>query len=174
MTNFRTLDTLAQEIDQAQEAIALGQRIKDAPALLKLLIAEQEKTQAAHDKEQAVAEAAKIKEVEDMHIAAQEAQFAGLSDLNITETQDAKSASVLSSRFHIQWTRPVWNSAANATLPEPTAVGGFTALEPRVLAWIVQRHPDKIPASIMALAPGNVDEALDRYFVALRRGFLAS
>jgi hypothetical protein len=170
MTNPRTLAIITQEHEGALEDIALAQRLKSAPDRLKRLAAELESAKELAEAD----EAARIKEVEDMHLAAIEAQFAGLSDLSITEVKDAKSDSVLSSGFHIRWTRAAWNSAANETLPEPAGVWGFTALEPRVLEWIVQRHPDKIPASIMALAPGNVVEALDRYFIGLRRGFLAS
>ncbi len=165
---------LIEQLEAAKADAALLTRLKAAQSLVKTLEAALPEALAAHEAEQETQAKAEQAAAEAERIAALDAQFAGLSDLIITEVPDAKSSSVLSTSFQIGWTRPVWNSDANATLPEPTAIWGFAALEPRVLAWIVTRHPDKIPASIMALAPGNVEEALDSYFAGLRRGFLAS
>ena len=167
MTNTRTSRTVALELEQAQEDNALRIRLSDAEARIKRLTPELEKVRARE-------EAAKIKDVEDMHIAAQEARFKGLSDLSIKEMPDAKSSSVLSSTIRISYTTQAWNADANATLPKVVTITGLAALDANVLSWIVLRHPDKIPASIKALAPDDIEAALDRYFTGLRRGFLVS
>lgn len=165
---------LTEQLEAAKADAALLVRLKAAQSLVKTLEAALPEALAAYEAEQEKQAKAEQAATEAERIAALDAQFAGLSELIITEVPDATSSSVLSTRFQIGWTRPAWNSGANTTLPEPTAVWGFAALEPRVLAWIVTRHPDKIPVSVMALAPGNVEEALDRYFMGKQRGFLAS
>jgi hypothetical protein len=37
---------------------------------------------------------------------------------------------------------------------------------------MMQHRPDVIPAAILDLAPGDPQAAMDRYFLALRRGWL--
>ncbi len=163
MTDVLSLPEMETQLAAAQADLALYERLTDAAARVKTLTAARDKALAANAK----AEADRVR-------AAEETRFAGLRDLRITEIPDSKSPGVLSTRFNIQYTRNAYNSAAGTNLPQRVSITGFTALERDILAWIVQRHPDKIPASILALAPGNVDAALDRYFLALRRGFLAS
>lgn len=161
MTDTLSLTEIETQLAAAQADLALFQRLSGAAGRVTRLTAEHDKAKAAHDK----ADAEKAK-------AAEEARFAGLRDLRITETPGSKSSSVLSSQFHISYTRDAYDMDVHATVPQPVSRPGFTALEPNVLAWIAQRHPDKIPASIMALAPGNVDAALGSYFAGLRRGYL--
>ena len=161
MTDTLTLNEIETQLSAAQADLDLFQRLQSAAALVKTLTAARDKGAAAHAK----AEAEKAK-------AAEDTRFAGLRDLTITETPNHKAPGILSTRFNIQYTCNAFDSAAGATLPQRVSITGFTSLERNVLAWIVQRHPNKIPASILALAPGNIDAALDRYFTALRRGFL--
>ena len=161
MTDVLSLPEIETQLAAALADLALYERLTGAADRVKRLTAEQGEATAARDK----AEADRAK-------AAEEARFAGLRDLRITETPGSKSSSVLSSQFHISYTRDAWNVDAHATMPQAFTQTGFVGLEPKILEWIVQRHPEKIPASIMALAPDNVDAALDRYFVSLRRGYI--
>lgn len=161
MTDSLSLNEIEIQLADAQADLALFQRLSDAADRVEVLTVAHDKAKAAHDK----AEADKAK-------ADEEARFAGLRDLRITETTDSKSPGVLSSRFYISFTRGMYNADAHATVPQAVTLPGFTSLEANVLAWIVQRHPDKIPASIMALAPGDADAALGIYFAGLRRGYL--
>lgn len=159
MTNTIPND-IETQLAEAQADLALYERLTGAADRVKRLTAINDKAATMREK----AEAGKAE-------AAAEARFAGLSNLSITEAA-APSCHVLRSRFIIRYTRNAWHVDAGATLPTTEIKEGFTALEPNVLAWIAQRHPDKIPASIMALAPGNVDAALGAYFAGLRRGYL--
>ena len=160
MTDTLSLNEIETQLAAAYADLALYERLTGAADRVKRLTAINDKAVTAREK----AEAGKT-------AAAQEARFAGLSNLSIAETA-APSGIVIRSRFIIRYTRNAWNSDAGATLPTEETKEGFAALEPNVLAWIAQRHPEKIPASIMALAPGNVDAALDTYFAGLRRGYL--
>jgi len=170
MINNSNLTAMAQELEQAHQDAALLRRLNSAEECIRFLTPEYEKALAIHEEEVA----AEIKAAAVAAQAAHEAQFAGLRDLHIIEVSDPQGSTVLSSRFRISWTRDAWDADANATLPQIVSMSGFAALPSLVLSWIVQHHPDKIPASIMALAPHDVDEALDRYFVALNRGYLVS
>jgi hypothetical protein len=154
-----TLQNLHAQLDAARQDVALLQRLMSAEDRVKNLTAEYDKAKTAHEK----AEAAKAK-------AANEAQFAGLRNLKITELP-GDSSSVMHSTFHITYTRDAWDG--RDTVPQTVScTRGFGALGRNVLAWIIQRHPEKIPASITDLAP-DIDAAFNRYFVGLQRGYLA-
>lgn len=159
MTDTFTLDTLRTQLEEAHQDAAMWQRLTGAADRVKSLTAEYTKAKSAYD----TAEAAKAK-------AAHEAQFAGLRNLRITEIP-GKGDSVMHSAFHITYTRDAWDGWNN--VPQTVScTRGFGALERNVLAWIIQRHPEKIPASITDLAP-DIDAAFNRYFVGLQRGYLA-
>lgn len=161
MTDTLSLPEIETQLAAAQADLDLFQRLQNAAASVKALTAARDKAAAANAK----AEAEKAKAVE-------EARFSGLRDLSIMETPGSKSSSVLSSQFHITYTRDAYSTDAHATLPQKVSLVGFEALEPNVLAWIVLRHPNKIPASITDLVPGNVDAAIYRYLGGRRRGWL--
>jgi hypothetical protein len=169
MTPIRTADAFARELEEARQDVALLLRLKGAEDRVKRLIPEYEKALAADEK----AEAAKVEAAAAEEQAARDARFAGLRDLIITEAADKLGSGVLSSRFRIKYTRDAWVSDANATLPQAVNKSGFAALDANVFAWIVEKHPEKVPASIMTLAPHDIGEAFHRYFVGLQRGYLA-
>lgn len=159
MTDTITLQTLYTQLEEAHQDAAMWQRLTGAADRVKSLTAEYAKAKIAHEK----AEAVKAK-------AEQDAKFAGLRDLRIIEIA-GDSASVMHSTFHITYTCDAWNGRDN--VPQTVScTRGFGALERNVLAWIIQRHPEKIPASITDLAP-DIDAAFNRYFVGLQRGYLA-
>jgi hypothetical protein len=54
----------------------------------------------------------------------------------------------------------------------PHSRGGFGALPPAVLDYLIEKCPERIPAKIMALAPDNPRQAFNRYFMGLKRGCL--
>lgn len=162
-----TVETLSAELEEAQHDAALLQRLMNAEDRVKRLTEDVTKAKVAHD--QSMAEHAK-KELAAAK-AAEDAKYADLSDLTITEKPGTLSSSVLSSQFIITYNRVIFDG--HESLPRPEKKSSFNALEPRVLSWIVQRHADQIPLSIRSLGD-TVDEALDRYFVGLRRGQLRS
>lgn len=174
MTDALSLDTIATQLEEAKADLALAQRIQTAPDRVKTLTPLYEKALRAYESAKAKMQAndAALRAAAEKALA--DARFAGLSDLCIEERVDIKNPHVLKNTYVISWTHPVWGAEENETLPAPCTAKGFGFLPPDVLAWIIERHPEKVPASIMDLAPGDVEAALTRYFIALRRGYLAS
>jgi hypothetical protein len=162
MTSTHTLAVAALALAEAEQDFALWQRLTSAERRVKQLTQEHEKASANHDRE----EAAKAK-------ATAAARFKGLSDLQVTRVATKLGESVLRSAWHISY-----NVAAHDWhgRPEPKrrTVNGFKALEPLPFAFLIERHPEQIPAEIMALAPGDPLAAFDAYFVALGRGYTIS
>ncbi len=161
MTDINLLQTLTAQLEEARRDADMWQRLKGAEDRAKRLKGEYDKAKAEHD----AAEGEKAK-------AAEEARYAGLRGLTITEVPSATSPNVLSSRFHITYTRDAWDALAHASLPETVSKASFGALDDNIVSWMLARHPEKLPASILALAPGDASEALACYFAGLRRGYL--
>lgn len=153
----------ARALQQAREDVTLYKRLTEAEALTERLV---KKGNAL------TSELAKVSAVEDKD--ARVARYAGLRELEIAEIPGDKSTSVLSNTMRISYTRDTWHSDANTNLPQRVATNGFQALPPNVFGWIMECHPEKIPASIAALAPGDIRAAMDRYFIGLRRGYLTA
>lgn len=107
MTDTLSLPEIETQLAAAQADLDLFQRLQNAAASVKALTAARDKAAAANAK----AEAEKAKAVE-------EARFSGLRDLSIMETPGSKSSSVLSSQFHITYTRDAYSTDAHATLPQ--------------------------------------------------------
>jgi hypothetical protein len=146
-------------LSAAREDVALLERLKGAEALVKRLTAEQDAALTTQNK--AIAAEAKATDDE---------RFARFSDINVTDKRPEEG--LLSAPFVISYVLSTWDMGAHASVPLTRSVTGFKVLPHIVLEYLIERHPSKIPARIMALAPGNPRAAFDRYFGGLSRGYI--
>ncbi len=143
---------------EARKDLALLQRLQGAEAR----IAELEATKAGHEREAAAAAAA-----------AHARRFDGLADISVATVSDPRTgAGPLRNSYRITYTAPAYDGNLQQTRPYRHEVPGFKALPPRVLAFLIEKHPERIPAEIMALAPGDPEAAFYTYFRGLQRGYL--
>lgn len=154
------VERIGAELEQAQRDVALLQRLKAAEANAERLAAELRKAQD----ELAEAMAAEVR-------ARLDAKFAGFHDITVTESNPHNSSGVLQTAFGITVTRQSFNGYGEA--PETFTYAGFRALPSDALEYLVVKHPERIPASIMELAPNDPEEAFGAYFMGLRRGYLS-
>jgi len=151
------VERLGADLEQAKADVALLQRLKDAEANAKRLAGE---LRAAQDElSTAIAEATEAK---------REAEFAKFKDITVTEEQ-GNGSSVLHSSFTIVVTALSFDGA---THEEQRTYIGFGQLPGDALSYLIEKRPDRIPASITALSPNDPYEAFDTYFAGLRRGYL--
>lgn len=165
-TNAITSADIRAEL--AANSLALGQARDDMALYERLTGAKSAFAWRVKQADDLTDKLAKILETEAK--AARETLFAGLSNLKITEAVNERASGLLNNRFIVTYDRPVWDG--HDSVPTTITIKGFGALEPLVYSWIIERHADKIPASILALVPGNPRDALDSYMLALGRGFL--
>lgn len=157
-------NTIAADLATAEQDFALWQRLTSAESRVTQLRKDYAKAKAADDR----ANAAAAKE-------ADAARFAGLSNIRVTASGERETTGGLLGRaFTITWTSPVHDMYSGESQPRQHTITGFASLPAPVYDFLVERHPSQIPAEIMALAPGNPAEAMHRYFVAKRRGYLTS
>ncbi|WP_137754264.1 hypothetical protein [Sphingopyxis sp. L1A2A] len=157
------LNTLAAELADAKADLAHWERLTTAADRVKALSASFDKARAAQIK----AEEAEAK-------AASEARFNGLSNIRVTENTGlaACSGGVLRMSWNITWTAPRFDTETMTSPPRQHSATGFNALSASVMAFLIEKHPEQIPAAIMALAPGDPAAAMEEYFTALRRGYV--
>lgn len=153
------LASINAELEAAREDMALLERLKSAADRVTRLSVEQDKKLAAHRAALAAEAEAKV-----------DARFAGISDVDVTDSTPMET--VLRSSFQISFIRPVWDGYRTA--PKRHSANGFGVLPPEVLDYLITRCPERIPAKIMALAPDSPREAFNRYFVGVRRGYIAA
>lgn len=154
------LHRIAEELSRAQQDAELFVRLKAAADLAKRL---EPQFSSAMD----TLAAAKAAEKD----AIDEARFADLVDIEVRETPATVAESVLRTSFEVTYTRNQYNMSADATVPTPVQVTGFEGLPDNVFAFLLTKHPNKIPNKIMAFAPGDPEAAFTRYFRDLRRGW---
>ena len=155
------LARVSANLAEAEQDLALLERLKSAGDRVKRLTADKEK--AVKDRDAALATERKVREA---------ARFGGLSDLRVLDATPAEG--VLRSAFSINYTRVAYDMDTGQNVPQPVTISGFGGLPDNVFALLVERHPDRIPAKIMALAPNDPKEAFARYFRGLTRGFIAA
>lgn len=157
------LSTLAAELEAAQQDLALWQRLSTAEERAEALAARYEKAKAAHDKQEAA-------EAE----ATREARFNGLADIRVSDTTDRSAQAgdhLLRRSYRITYTAPQYDIYAQRSVPKEQVVNGFAALPGNVLAFLIEKHPEQIPAAIAALAPDDPYGAFEIYFRDMRRGY---
>lgn len=79
---------------------------------------------------------------------------------------------LLSTSYTIYYTRKTWDNYAKESLPKVHECKGFAALDDAAYEYLVTVKPHLIPAEIIALAPGNPQEAFMLYFVGKQRGYV--
>ena len=152
-----TVERIATELQDARQDVALLQRLKAAEADTKRLSFE---LSTAQD-ELAEALTADFQ-------TQQNAKFASFLDITVTETG---AVAGLHRAFNITVKRLSFNGYEN--IPQEHTFGGFRALPSDALHYLIEKHPERIPASITDLAPNDPYAAFDAYFTGLRRGFLS-
>lgn len=160
ITNQNVLD-IEVALREAEQDVALLERLSGAEARVKALTADLAKAKSAEEK----ATAARVQ-------AAYDARFADLSDIRVIDTTPDEG--VLRSGFTITYTRTAYDMDRQENVPSPISISGFGGLPDNVFAFLQERHPDRIPEKIMSLAPGDPTEAFNRYFRGLRRGYVAA
>jgi hypothetical protein len=164
-TNMPNLAKLMADVQSASAAleiaqadVALMQRLRTAEADAKRLTAELE-----------IAQHALIEANTDAVLVARSAAFANFEDITVTQ-DDRSGGHILHLGFNIEVTRKAWDGRTTGT--ETVSYNSFTALPRDVLAYLIEVHPDRIPAGIMALAPNNAHDAFQEYFMGQRRGYM--
>ncbi|AJA08483.1 hypothetical protein SKP52_07820 [Sphingopyxis fribergensis] len=152
------INTIAAELEAAKADLAQWERLTSAADRLKALTVSFDQARIA----QAKADEAAAKE-------AAEARFKGLTNIRVTSSG---GGGVLSQQFLIRWTAPVYDMYSMAAVPQPHERPGFETIPDNVLAFLIERHPEEIPAAIMALAPGDPAAAMSEYFRARQRGYV--
>lgn len=147
------------ELDVARDDLTLLERLKSAQDRVNRLTTEQAK--ASKELDRALTAEAK---------ASKDARFAMIANVTVAESPETVREHVLRAYWTIRWTKPTWDGRANR--PTEHSIGGFSALPPDVMAYLIEKCPERIPGKIMALAPDNPREAFRRYFQGLKRGCL--
>jgi hypothetical protein len=153
----------ARELQQAQADAVLFERLskaKNEVTMLKKVGADL--TAGLND---ALAEEAKVE---------RELAKAKFRNLRIAAEFPGRGTGALHATFTIKWEGPRWNYQTGVTDWSTFGVLGFPALlanYPEVFSWMMQFHPDALPSLILELGDGDAEAAMDRYLVAMRRGY---
>jgi hypothetical protein len=160
MTSTHTLAVAALALAEAEQDYELWQRLTSAERRLKQATQEHAQALADHTRiETATAEAVKA------------ARFDGLSDLRIAREGPADE-NLVRAAFEISYTKA--GNDGRGVMAQRHTIPGFKSLDPIIFAWLIEKHPENIPAEILALAPGDPHAAFGAYFSALRRGYTTS
>jgi hypothetical protein len=151
----------SRDLSKAREDHALYERLKAAAAEIRRL----EKLGEDLTAELIAAEDREARQ-------AKEALFAQFDGITVV-AGDGKG-SLLNTPFTILYKRLGYDSGCHRNVWTEQSKAGFQSLPDDAFAYLIERHPEVIPAGIMALAPGNPSEAFSRYFVAKRRGYLSA
>lgn len=155
------VERLSAALDDARADVALLLRLKNA-----------EKDAARIAGELAVAQDALVNANVDALTAIRAAEFGNLRSLSVEAlANEGGNSSALGYSYIIRYERLTYDNRSNANHWKVHSVNGFRALEPDVFRYLMLANPHTIPASIMALAPGDADAAMKAYFIALQRGY---
>jgi cytochrome c5 len=153
------LERIAADLAEAHADLDLLERLKSAHDRVTRLTAEHEKVTKERDK--TLAAEAK---------AAEASRYADIGDVLVT--CNTPSEHVVRASFTITYTKMTWDGRQSRLMEH--ARNGFSALPPDVLGYLMDKRPDRIPAKIMDLAPGDPKAAFRRYFASLRLGRIAA
>ncbi|KQN27233.1 hypothetical protein ASF00_12875 [Sphingomonas sp. Leaf34] len=98
-----------------------------------------------------------------------EERLKAFTDIRIVATP---GHNLMNTPFMIYYTRKTWDNDAKESLPKVYECRGFAGLDDAAYEYLVTVKPHLIPAEIMALAPGNAQEAFGLYFVGKQRGYV--
>lgn len=166
MTNANTasllerVEDLTSALVQAQEDVALLERITKAKAETKRLAVELEAAQEAL----AEAMAAEVQE-------RREATHSDFKDITVTERNTGEG--LLHRIFEITYVRTQWNGWESA--PVTHTCIGFGSLPDEAWGYLLNARQDQIPLSILSLSPtADPWEAFNTYFTGMKRGWLSA
>jgi hypothetical protein len=163
MTQNTTLADIAAEIETLDAQLL---KIKDLveligkPAVLKA----DEVAKALADAKDRFADA-----LANQGEAEREERLKAFTDIRIVATP---GKNLMNTAFTIYYTRKTWDNDAKESLPKVHECKGFLGLDDAAYEYLVTVKPHLIPAEIMALAPGNAQEAFGLYFVGKQRGYV--
>ncbi len=149
------------ELEAAQKDLLLFQKLQTAEKRVERLSREYDRAVAAQAQEEAAALAA-----------AKAARFEGISNVRVTGNDQGGP---LFRNWRITFTGMAWDIYQHRNRMMETTVQGFGELLDRhrpVFDYLLEVAPDRIPAEIMALAPGDPGRAFEELFAAERRGYL--
>ena len=163
MTQNTTLAAIANEIEAFNAQLIKINALVDLigePAVLKA----DEVAKALNDAKERYAEALANKATVE-----RKERLKAFTDIRV-ETKPGDN--LLDTTFTIYYTRSTWNMKLNESVPQEHSCTGFARLDDAAYEYLVTVKPDAIPAAIMALAPGNAQEAFGVYFMAQKRGYI--
>ncbi|WP_370178219.1 hypothetical protein [Alteriqipengyuania sp.] len=157
MTN---ITALASALEEARADLALAERLATAKQRVEKLTTDV-----------ATAEAEALRAQAQRAAEAAEARFANISDVKVTSAPSKVGDTLQHLRFTITWRAPRYDMRSGTSPVTSCKAVGFHALPENVLAYLVEKAPDRIPQEIMALAPDNPSRAIQEYFAGKRRGY---
>jgi hypothetical protein len=163
MTQNTTLADIANEIETLDAQLL---KIKDLVALIgkPAIIKADEVAKALADAKDRFADALTNQaEVE------REERLKAFTDIRIVAEP---GHNLMKTPYMIYYTRKTWDNDAKESLPKVHECRGFAALDDAAYEYLVTVKPHLIPAEILALAPGNPQEAFGLYFVGKQRGYV--
>jgi hypothetical protein len=99
--------------------------------------------------------------------------FSKFGDITVTvATAEGETPNAIGCRYSIAYEVRTYDHHTRRSDFAQRIVHGFGALDREVMAYLVERKPEVIPALIMDLAPGDPDMAFNRYFVGMQRGYM--
>lgn len=136
---------------------------------------------AAHDRAKAIEAAvteAQARYADALAAEAEKSREARLADFRSIRVETTYPAgadgNLLRAGFVIHYERMTYDARYRAAFPVAHSCNGFSALPNEVYEYLVVRHPEAIPAEIMALHPDDPQEAFRAYFMGKRRGVIRS
>lgn len=145
----------AHALAKAREDAATYERLKGAAAEVRRLMREGDELTAAFSKAQADEADAEVAAIADQY-------------RNFTVSAGPLRAGAA---VNIGYERLRYSMSTRQNEWTPERVEGFHFLEPLVLRYLTKHKAGLIPSSILALAPGDAWEAVQRFIVARGRNF---
>lgn len=163
MTQNTTLPDIANEIENLNATLS---KIKDLVALIgkPAVLKADEVAKALEDAKERYAEA-----LTNQATVEREERLKAFTDIRIVASP---GDNLMNTTFTIYYTRKAWDNDAKESLPKVFECRGFAGLDDAAYEYLVTVKPEAIPAEILALAPGNPQEAFGLYFVGKQRGYV--
>ena len=163
MTQNITLASIANEIETYK--VQLG-KIKDLVELIgkPAIVKADEVAKALEDAKERFAEA-----LANQATVAREERLKNFTDIRIVASP---GNNLMNTAYTIYYTRKTWDNDAKESLPKVHECKGFAGLDDAAYEYLLTVKPHLIPAEIIALAPGNPQEAFMLYFVGKQRGYV--
>jgi hypothetical protein len=163
MTHNTTLSAIANKIETLNTSMS---KIKDLVDLIgePAVIKADEVTKALDDAKERFATA-----LANQATVEREERLKNFTDIRIVASP---GKNLMNTEFMIYYTRKTWNNDAKESLPKVHECRGFAGLDNAAYEYLITVKPEAIPAEIMALAPGNPQEAFMLYLVGKQRGYV--